>query len=127
MRGFAINMEKTAHCLLRSVRLELDLPPHPVGTLFGNGFLLQFVAELNLKIGAVKVTLTMELGNEKLALLLLGLVFDKGRRGENETQLPNALQLLLQCRKSIDGEGGRRYRHTRSFGQFDPQVVYHSF
>ena len=111
------DIEHAQHRLVGKVGLELHLSSDPRRTFFGDGFLRELVAQFDFEFRTIEVSLTVELGDEELPLLLLLLLPDKGRGGEDKAQFFHVLQLVLQGFEGIDGEGGCRYRHLGMSGQ----------
>ena len=81
------------------------------------------VAELDLKFGAIEVSLSVELRDIKLTLFFLLFLLDEGRGGEDEAQFVHALQLVLQCFEGIDGEGGGSDGYLVMGSQLRPQII----
>ena len=123
--GTLIHRHETHHLLLRYIGAESDLPADPVGTLLGNGLLRQLIAELDLKIGAVQATLSVQPGNVKLSLLLGHFLLNECGRGKDETQLVDPIQLLFQLLIGIDGETGGGDREFASLFDGGLQIRAH--
>ena len=113
--GALIHSQKSHHLFLRHIGLESHLFPHPIGALFGNGLLGQFIAQFDLKISPIQATLPVQSGDIELPLLFGNLLLDERRRGEDKSQLINAVQLLLQLLIGIDGETGGGDGYFASF------------
>lgn len=99
-----INHSKRRHPGVCAVGFETTFSPDPVGTLLGDSFQRKFVAKFYLEVRPVKVALAIESRNIKLSLLLVELLSNESRRGEDEAQLVDALQLLFQLLIGINGE-----------------------
>ena len=88
-------MQKTAHNVACGIALKAHFALYPFCTLLCYSFLGKLIAQTDFKIGAIKIALSIQLGNEKLTFFLLAFVFDKCRRCKNEAEFLYAFQFLL--------------------------------
>ncbi|WP_265288696.1 hypothetical protein [Verminephrobacter eiseniae] len=93
-----------------AIAFESGLAAYPVGTFFGNGALIELVAQLNLEFAAVQTAFPIEFGNVEflafLANLVRDLVGDESGRGEDEAQFVDFFQLCLERFKCVHRKTG---------------------
>lgn len=115
------------HGRFGAIALELGLALYPVGALLGHRPLSELVAQLDFKLAAVEVALPVELGDVEFPALLADLVGDlvgnERRRGEDEVQLVDLLQLGFQGLKGVHREAGGRDFQARAGRQRLLEVV----
>ncbi len=124
---FCLNASELLHGCFATIGSENSLTLHPVSAFPSNGSLGQLVLQLNFKLTAVKAPLPLGLWDMKfpadLATAVSDFVGDECRRGENELQGFNGFELLLQFRKGVDGETGRRNLQLRTWLDTASKVV----
>ena len=67
--GGFVHVDEALYLLVRNVRAKMHLAAYPLRTLLSDSLLRQFVAQLNLKFGAVKAPLPGQTRNVKFPLL----------------------------------------------------------
>ena len=98
----AVHRQKSQHLFVCAIRLKDGLLPNPVGTFFGDGTLRKRIAQANFKLAAMQRLFSVAPRDIKLALLLLWLLCQKGRRRKNKAQRIDLEQLRLELFKGID-------------------------
>ena len=118
VRGLVVDDGELLHRVAGRVRPERDLAPHPLGALLRDRALGELVAQPDLELGAVEARLAARPSRDEelpplLAELVGGLVGHERRRGEDELQLLDLLELLAQ---RLEGEDRERRRGDAHLG-----------
>ena len=91
---------KLLHWRLGLIRTEYGFASHPFGAFSRYSPLCELVAKLDLKLGAVKTTLSVCLGNEEFSMFfskfIRGFVEHKGGCGEDELKRFNLCEFRLE-------------------------------
>ena len=98
------NRHKRTHVVSGNIGFEFCLSANPVSALLSNRLLGHLIAQLDLKLRAIKTLLPAQTRNIEFPALLGFLLPDEGRRRKDKPKLVHVFQLLLQFPVGIHGE-----------------------
>lgn len=76
----------------------------PGDAISSDGALRHFVSQFELELGTVQAPLPIEFRYEKFAPAFIVRFLDEGRRGENESEILDGVELLFEGVVSVDGK-----------------------